>query len=308
MNKKALVVGGIAFDILFPLRGDIRNEIPLEGGKLRSVNMTFLVHKSQYYYGGTAGNIAYGLGVLGFKPLMFSAVGEDFNRDYREHLEKHGVICKPIVGPGGSETAKCFQISDDLHQQITIFQANFYGDRLDDMSLYETISKKELKEVGVAIFSPGNNLSTLNNTLEFRRVNKDAIVIMDPGMNVTGFTKEDITECISHSNILISNDIEILRIEKVHNFSIKDLLSIGLQYVVETKGERGSTLYSTKAKVEVPIVKPKKVVETTGAGDAYRAGMIAGLLEGQDIKTACKLGAKVASKCVEEYSGQSYKL
>lgn len=308
MNKTALVVGTVAYDILFPIQGDIRKEIPLQNGKLRSVNMSFLARKSQYYYGGTAGNIAYGLGIQGFKPIMFSAVGKDFEKDFQKHLEKHGVICKPIIGPKDSETPKCFQISDDLHQQITIFQVNYYGDKVDNMLLSETISKEELKKVKIAIFSPGNNLSTLNNTQEFRRINTEATVIFDPGMNVTTFSKEDIIECTSFSNILISNDVEILRIQKVHKLSIKDLLEIGLEYVIETKGEKGSTIHSLKEKVNIPIVKPRRVVETTGAGDAYRAGLIAGLLNGEDIKASCKLGAQIGSKCVEEYGGQGYKI
>lgn len=308
MDKLALVVGSIAFDILFPIQGDIRKEIPLKNGKIRSVNMSFLARKSQYYYGGTAGNIAYGLGILGYKPIMFSAVGEDFNKDYRKHLEKIGVICRPIIGPRGSETAKCSQISDELHQQITIFQTNYYGDRIDDMSLLETIMQEELEKVKAAIFSPGNNVSTLNNTQEFRRINQEAIIIFDPGMNVTTFSKEDLTECASLSNILISNDVEILRIEKVHGFSILELLDIGLDFVIETKGEKGSTIHTHSERIDIPIVKPRKVVETTGAGDAYRAGLIAGLLEGKDIREVCRLGAKVSSKCVEEYSGQGYKI
>ncbi len=306
MNSLSLIVGSVATDILFPIDGDMRKEIPLKNGKLRNVNMTFLARKSQYYYGGTAANIAYGLGLLGFHPIMFSAVGIDFNDDYKKHLERIGVVCKPVTGPKDSETAKCFQISDSIYQQITIFQANFYGDRIDDMSLLETISKNELKEVKVAIFSPGNNLSTLNNTREFKRLNKDATIIFDPGMNVTTFSKEDLIECTSLSNILISNDVEILRISKVYGLSINDLLDIGLDYVIETKGEKGSTIHSLKENINIPIVKPKKVVETTGAGDAYRAGLISGLLKGKSIKSSCEIGAKVSSKCVESYGGQNY--
>lgn len=308
MKKDVLVVGSVALDILFPIDGDIRKEIPLKNGKLRNVNMTFLARKSQYYYGGTAANIAYGLGIQGYSPLMFSCVGDDFNEDFRKHLEKNGVIPKPIIGPKGTETAKSFQISDELYQQITIFQANYYGDRIDDMSLLETISKKELEKIRIAIFSPGNNNSTLRNTQEFKRVNSEATVIFDPGMNVTTFSSEDMKECVSLSDILISNDIEILRIEKVHGFSIKDLLEMGLDFVIETKGEEGSTIHSSSGKKDISIVKPKRVVETTGAGDAFRAGMIAGILEDEDIEKACKNGAKVSSKCVEEYGGQGYKL
>lgn len=308
MNSISLVVGSIAMDILFPIEGDMKNEIPLKNGKLKSVNMSFLARKSQYYYGGTAANIAYGLGLLGFNPIMFSAVGSDFKYDYKKHLEKVGVVCKPIIGPKDSETAKCFQISDSIYQQITIFQANFYGDRIDDMSLLETISNNALEKIKVAIFSPGNNLSTLNNTREFKRINKDATIIFDPGMNVTTFSKEDLTECASLSDILISNDVEILRILKVHNLSINDLLDIGLDYVIETKGEKGSTIHSRKKNINIPIIKPKKIVETTGAGDAYRAGLISGLLNDKNLVESCKLGAKVSSKCVESYGGQNYTL
>jgi len=82
-------------------------------------------------------------------------------------------------------------------------------------------------------------------------------------------------------------------------------LDIGLEYVIETKG----VLYrSKKGNTHIPIVKPRKVVETTGAGDAYRAGMISGLLDEKGIKAACQIGAKLGSKCVEEYGGQGYKL
>jgi len=292
-NPNILVVGGIAIDILFPIHGDIRNEIPLKEGKLRSVNMSFLALKSQYHYGGTSGNIAYGLGLLNKNPIMFSAVGEDFKKDYESHLEDSGVICKPIVGPSGSEMAKCFQISDSLHQQITIFQANYYGERIDDMSLLETLKEDQLKKIEYAIFTPGNATSTLNNIIEFKRINNKAEIILDPGMNVTNFSKEDLLESISHSNILISNDVEILRIKTFHGFDIKDLLAIGLDYVIETKGEEGSTIYSKSKIVNIPIIKPKKVIETTGAGDAYRAGLIAGLSEGMEITKAAELGAKL---------------
>jgi len=308
MKKQALVVGSVAMDILFPIEGDLRKEIPLNNGKLKKVNMSFLARKSQYYYGGTSANIAYGLALLGHKPIMFSAVGKDFEDDYKSHLEKVGVICKPIIGPKDSETAKCFQISDSIYQQITIFQANFYGDRIDDMSLTETISKEKLRKIDIAIFSPGNNLSTLNNTQELRRLNKNATIIFDPGMNVTSFSKEDLTECASLSDILISNDVEILRISKVHSLEIKDLLDIGLDYVIETKGEKGSTIHSLKGTRNIPIVKPKKVIETTGAGDAYRSGLISGLLNDKSLKDSCKLGATVSSKCVESYGGQNYKI
>jgi len=108
MKGNILFVGTVAYDILFPIQGDIRNEIPLEGGELRNVNMSFLARKSQYYYGGTAANIAYGLGLLSKSPVMFSAVGADFEDDFRGYLEGHGVLCAPIVGKKKTETAKCF--------------------------------------------------------------------------------------------------------------------------------------------------------------------------------------------------------
>ena len=88
------------------------------------------------------------------------------------------------------------------------------------MVLVEALSRESLINMKCAIFSPGNNISTLNHIQEFRRINKKATIIFDPGMNVTSFSREDISECSSLSSILISNDIEILRIEKVHGLKI----------------------------------------------------------------------------------------
>ncbi|MBN2015432.1 hypothetical protein JW766_01230 [Candidatus Dojkabacteria bacterium] len=308
MKRNILIVGTIAFDILFPIQGDMRKEIPLKRGKIRSVNMTFLARKSQYYYGGTAGNMAYGLSLLGKNPIIFSVAGIDFKDNYQQYLEDKGIICKPIIGPKLSESAKAYIISDDLHQQIQVFQANYYGERSDDVSLFETLSKAELGGIKIAIFSALTNTATLNTIREFRRLNKKATVILDIGVNIPRFSKVELEECISLSNIFISNEIELWELNRLHKLSTKDLLSLGIEYVIETKGEKGSSIYSVNKRVDIEGVKPREVIETTGAGDAYRAGLIAGLIEGKDIKESCKIGARLAAKSVEEYGGQGYKI
>lgn len=308
MDNKVLVAGTIAFDILFPVDGDMRREITVEEGEVRTLNMTFLARRSEYYYGGTAGNISYGLAVLKEKPILFSVVGADFDDDYRTYLEKIGVICRPVVGPIKSETARAFVLSDDLNQQVQIFQGNHYSDKIDEISLLDTLSRSDLSDFKIAIFSAFTPVSSLNLIREFRRFNKDARLIFDPGVNIPLYTKKQLVEGISHSDILIVNDVEFRQLQRLHSLDTDHIFQIGVSSIVVTEGNKGSFLYTPKSRKKISLVKPKRVVETTGAGDAYRAGLIKGLLKGKTVENACKLGSKMASKSVEVYSGQGYRI
>jgi adenosine kinase len=96
-GNRALVVGSVAFDVIFGIHGDIRKEIIVKEGAVDKVNMMFTAKGKQRYFGGTAGNIAYGLGLLEEKPMVFSVVGKDFQQEYGLHLEKHLVELKTIT-------------------------------------------------------------------------------------------------------------------------------------------------------------------------------------------------------------------
>ncbi len=305
--SKTLIVGSVAYDIIFSVEGDMRDELPLEEGKVRKINVTLIANKRNQYFGGTGANIAYGIGLLGGNPMLFSAVGEDFKRDFEEHLTKHNVDIRVLKGEKESDTSHAYQISDKLHQQIVIWQPNVYYDLINEAELTNTIDKDELSQVQVAIFSPGTSTSTLNNLIEFsNNKNPEAISIFDPSQINNIFEKDKFLQCLNLSTILICNDIELAGIKNRLELDIKDIINNGPQYVVETKGAEGSIIHTSQSSTHIGIAKPKSIVETTGAGDAYRAGLVYGLSNGKPIEEAAKIGAVMGSFCVETYAGQTY--
>lgn len=306
-TKKALVVGSVAYDIIFAIHGNIKNEILLKDGKLGTVNMMFTARNKQKYFGGTAGNIAYGLGMVGESALLFSVVGEDFRNDYKEHIEKYNVDNRLIKEPGF--TATFYGISDEKYQQIGIWQPDVYGDNIETVSLRDTVDDSDWDDIGIAIFSPGTGVSTRNHMAEAReKLGDTAILIFDPSQVLSIFyDKELVTECLSYTNILISNETEIAQFKDLFGYSVKDILETGVEYVIETLGEKGSKVHTRKGVSSIPASKPKKVVETTGAGDAFRAGLIFGLLHDREIEISCRMGAWMGAKKVGEFGGQTYK-
>jgi len=303
---KILVVGSISFDVLFDVHGDIKKEIPLRDGAISNINLMFTANSKKEYYGGTAGNIAYGLGLLKEKPIVFSLVGRDFTPDYQEHLEKLGIIVK-VIEKENEFSATYYAISDEAKQQIGIWQPNAYGKWIDKSQMLETLTKTELKAIKIAIFSPGTGISTRNMIKEFRKYNKRATVIFDPSQVLSIFyDKPLLLECISNSNIFIGNETEIAQLNTLFGLNVHDLLELGLEAVIETKGENGVVLYTKNNTIEVPAFKAIRFTEATGAGDAFRSGLISGLSHGKSLEESARLGTYMGAKSVEELGGQLY--
>ncbi|MFW5702954.1 MAG: PfkB family carbohydrate kinase [Candidatus Dojkabacteria bacterium] len=306
---KALVVGSLAFDVIFTIHGSIKDEIIVgENGDVADLSMMFTANGRKKFYGGTGGNIAYGLGLLNKKPQLFSVAGHDFVQDYSQHLKEAGVDLKVHIIKN-QFTATFYGISDEKNHQIGIWQPDAYGDWIAKVPLSNQLSRKELEEVEIAIFPPGTGESTSNHMHEFRQVNKNAKVIFDPSQVMTIFySPEKLKECLSYSDIFIGNETEVSQLKSHFGLEPKDLFALGLEAVIETKGANGSIVHLPEKKQEVEAVKADAVVETTGAGDAYRAGLISGMLEGKSLKESARIGAEVAAKSVAEYGGQMYKL
>jgi adenosine kinase len=114
------------------------------------------------------------------------------------------------------------------------------------------------------------------------------------------------------SDIFIGNDTEIAQLKTLFDLDIETLLEMGIKAVIETKGEKGVSIHSmikgTLSTTDLSSIKPTRVLETTGAGDAFRSGLIYGLVHDKTIVESCKIGTYMGAKCVEEYSGQMYKI
>lgn len=310
MRNKALVVGSVSFDVIFAIHGNIKDELPFKDGKLSSINLMFTAKNKEVYHGGTAGNIAYGLGLQGQKPLMYSVVGDDFNGDYSKRLEDVGVDIRTVNAGKKGFTSNFYGISDEHYQQIGIWQPNSYGEMIEQSKLSETLEESDFKKVKYAIFSPGTGISTRNHMLEVnKKTAGEAKLIFDPSQVLSIFYDDVLLkECLSLADIVIGNDVEIAQFETIFKYSIKDIIGQGVEYVIETLGEKGVNVHNENGKKFIKSVKPERVVETTGAGDAFRAGLMHGLMQDEPIEKCCEYGTMLGSKSVEEFGGQGYVL
>lgn len=308
-NKKILVYGSVAFDTVFDIHGKIQDEIILSNGKLGPQNLMFTAKKKTVLFGGTGANISYGLGQLNAKPLLFSVAGKDFKEELGRHLTSSGVQTSVFIDKTGY-TAHFYGMSDERGEQIGVWQANSYYEHIDKINLTSTIKNKELKSVSIAIFSAGTGRGILKHITELRKLNgKKTKIIFDPGQVISVFYDKKLLEkTLRLSDILITNEVELLQMQKILGYDKKQIFSTGIETIIETKGEKGSFIHHSKENIFIKPVKAKKVVETTGAGDAYRAGFLYGLFNEYDMEDSCKIGSFIASESIKYKGGQSYKI
>lgn len=303
-RTRALVVGSIAYDVIFDIHGKIKDSIAIENGQAGKQNLMFTAKVKQQHYGGAGANIAYGLGLLGVKPILFSSVGKDFKPDFHKHLKSHGVDVRVHIEKK-NWTATFYGMSDDAREQIGVWQPNAH-DMLDAISITETLDKKTLKNVSVALFH-GKPSIPLKHMRDVRKLlGKNVTIIFDPGQNMALYDRDTFEKCLSFSDIFIANDLELRQAIALLRRTKEEIFTLGPRAIIETKGEDGSILYEKEKTTVIPARKPVRVVETTGAGDAYRAGLMYGLLEGLDLAGACRIGSFLGSKNVETLGGQAY--
>lgn len=308
-SKKALVVGSVVIDTLFDLSSNIKDHINLKDGALAVQNLMFTAQNKKEYYGGTAANISYGLGLLKQKPILASVVGKDFSLNFKKHLKENGVDLR-IHEDKKEFTANFYGMSDLNKEQIGIFLPNVYGKYVESISLSKILSKKDFSQISIAIFSSGTAKSITSHIVEFKKkAKKGAVLIFDPGqILMSSFDKIMLKKCFENADILIGNEVEISQIRNHFGFSFDEISKLGVSSIIETQGEKGSILYTKNSTKTIQAIKVKKVIDPTGAGDAFRAGLIHGLLLDKKTEEAMELGAKLGALCVQSYGGQSYKI
>lgn len=295
-QTQTLVVGSLAFDVIFSIPHDFRQSVPIEEGQIRNFNATYVANGKQEYPGGTAGNIACWLKELGENCSVFSAWGEDLEtKGYHSKLTYGGT---DLRGSEGEFTAHCYSVSDPLHQQLVIWQPNHYEIN-KTQSLLAHYSEVEIKHFNYAVFAAGTPDSILKHMTEFRTHNARATVVFDPGQVSPFFSPEEFKACVNLATIVVGNDIE----EGHFNGYMQDDWPETVQRIV-TLGDRGARYWENEAWVMVDPVSVKNVVETTGAGDAFRAGLITGLKNGEPLAAAIEKASKAGAACVQLPAGQ----
>jgi adenosine kinase len=289
-----IVSGSLAYDRIMNFPGRFSEHILPE--KLHVLNVCFQVEGVQEKFGGTAGNIAYSLNLMGVKPYISAALGHDYHR-YFEWLSRNGITTEGIRIIEDELTAGAYITTDNADNQITGFNpgAMKHSSCLD----FDKLTPSET----LVIVSPGN----LGDMINYPRLCKEKGIdyIFDPGQSLPMWGAEDLIHSIEGSRILIVNDYELDLILNKTGLNIKELLKLP-KAIITTLGEQGSRISVADGDISIPVVKTDKVKDPTGAGDSYRGGLISGLIGGKDIVQCARLGSVCASFAVECYGTQEY--
>lgn len=290
------ISGSVAFDRIMTFSGQFEDHLLPE--KLHILNVSFLIDRVEEKRGGTAGNIAYNLALMKEKPIIYSAVGKDFDA-YAALLRSLDLPLTGLVRLHDTFTA-CAYITTDLKgNQITGFSPAAMSTPCEPA----TFPAATAKDWGCV--SPGNMADMCTFPRHYRRMGTP--YIFDPGQQVIALTGPEILEALTGAEILVGNDYEIAMISKKTGCSLEELKA-RVNYVISTLGEHGSDIDSKdwNAPRHVPAAHIERVLDPTGSGDAYRAGLLKGLHNGLDLETCARLGTIAASFCVEQYGTQEH--
>jgi adenosine kinase len=289
-----VVTGSVAFDHIMNFPGYFKEHILPD--KVHVLNVSFLVDTLKKQRGGTAANIAYNLALVGERPRILATVGKDF-AEYGAWLREQGVDTSAMREVEDEFTASCFITTDRSDNQITGFyigamrEASKLG--LDDAG----------DEVELVIISPNDPLAMQRYPRECRE--RGIPYVYDPGQQIVRLSGGELLDGLRGARCLIGNDYELAMIEDKTGCGIPQLLAL-TDTVIITYAEQGSAILTRDGRVEIPAVAARRVVDPTGAGDAYRAGVLRGLLRGESPERYGRVASLAGAYAVEEYGTQGH--
>ncbi len=292
---RIVVTGSVAYDYLMSFPGQFREHVVADKADVLSVS--FLVDSLKKQYGGTAANIAYTLALLGTKPEMVAAVGEDFS-DYRAHLEFHGVNAEGVLVIPGEFTSSCFINTDQVSNQITAF---YPGAMTEAHTL--SLGGLGLTRDDLVIISPNAPEAMAAYVRECKELSLR--YLYDPSMQAPRLSPEDLKDGFDGAEILTGNDYEYGMMAGKLGVTEDDLRR-AVPVCVVTHGAEGSSIFVDGVEIKVPPAKPHKVVNPTGAGDSFRSGLVAGIALGLPWTECGRLGAVAAVYAVEHLGPQQH--
>ena len=289
-----LVSGSMAYDRIMDFPGRFSDHIMPD--KLDAINVSFTVNGLKENLGGTAGNIAYVLSLLGEKPRILAAMGHDYHQ-YFQWLEQRGIGTGDIRIIPEELTASAYITTDERDNQITGFNPG----AMKHPSLCDLTDASPAE--CMAIVAPGN----LQDMADYTRAlsKNDVFCIFDPGQSLPAWDSAELTATISMASMLVSNDYELGLIRQSTGLSEDQLLE-SVATIVTTKAELGCEVRTPADKLTVPVVPTPGAVDPTGAGDAFRGGLIKGLVEGHSVERAVQMGTVCAHYAVQVYGTQEY--
>ncbi len=290
---KLVVTGSIAFDYLMSFPGKFNEHFLAE--HVHRVSLSFLVDTMDKRRGGCAPNIAYTLALLGERPYLMATAGQDFG-EYRQWLEAAGVDTSLVKQLPDKFSASFFCSTDVENNQI----ASFYTGAMANAA---ELSFRTVEDCGLVIISPNDPTAMTQYVEECRSL--EIPFIYDPGQQCTRMSGDELSHGINEARLLIVNDYEFELIRKKTGMSENDVLEKAGVLIV-TRGEDGSSIYTGRDRTDVKAVKPHRIVDPTGVGDAFRAGLMKGMANGATYPVAAQIGSVAATYALEHLGGQSH--
>ncbi len=289
-----LVCGSIAYDTIMVFRDQFKNHILPE--QIHILNVAFLVPDMRREFGGCAGNIAYGLKLLGEDPLIMATVGHDFD-PYERRLDQLGLSRRHVKRVADQFTAQAFITTDIDDNQITAFHPGA-------MSNSHENRVAETSGVRLAIVSPDGRQGMVEHAGDLAKARIP--YILDPGQGLPMFSGDDLLAMLAGARALTVNDYEARMVEQKTGLTVAELAR-RVEAVVVTRGAEGSEVHTGGGVVRVPAVKPDALVDPTGCGDAFRAGLLHGLAKGWDWTRSARLASLMGSIKIAFRGGQNHK-
>jgi adenosine kinase len=291
---RTLICGSIAYDTIMVFKDHFKKHILPD--QLHILNVSFLVPDMRREFGGCAGNIAYSLKLLGGDPLVMATVGQDW-QPYAYRMDKLRMSQAHVRQVPDAFTAQAFITTDLDDNQITAFHPGAMNhSHLNHVS--------EAKDVGLGIVSPDGREGMLQHAREFHEAGVP--FVFDPGQGLPLFNGEELLAFIRQADYVTTNDYEARLVQERTGKSVDELSKLVKAFIV-TQGATGSEVHAGGRLVEtIPSVKPARVLDPTGCGDAYRAGLLYGIANDYDWATAGRLASLLGSIKIAERGAQNH--
>lgn len=288
-----LVTGSVAYDTIMVFPDRFKNHLLAD--QLHILNVCFLTPEMRREYGGCAANIGYNLKMLGGDPMVMATVGEDI-APYLERLAGQELSTAHLKKIAGQFTAQAFITTDLDNNQIIAFHPgamnHSHANRID-----ASLGAK------LAIIAPDGKDGMLQHARECAAAGIP--FVFDPGQGLPMFSAEELSEFVRLADYVAVNDYEGKMLEDKTGVGLESMAK-GVKALVLTLGAKGSLIFADGKRHEIPIVKPAAILDPTGCGDAYRAGLLYGIAKGWDWPSTGRLGALMGSIKIEHRGAQNH--
>ena len=290
---RTLICGSMAYDNIMVFQGRFKEHILPE--QIHILNVSFLVPQLRREFGGCAGNIAYNLKLLGGEPVIMATMGDDA-APYLERMDKLGLERTHIRGVSGSMTGQAFITTDLDDNQITAFHPGA-------MNFSNQNKVADSKGVTLGIVAPDGRDGMLEHARDLAKAGIP--FVFDPGQGMPMFDGKDLLAFIEQAAYVAVNDYEGKMLEEKTGKSL-DAIAKMVKALIVTRGAEGSTIIAGSERIDIPCVKATEVLDPTGCGDAYRAGLLYGIAKGMDWRATGQLASVMGSLKIASRGGQNH--